>query len=173
MNMLYNERIQLRGVEQSDLMDMYTWENDTENWSNSETYSPYSEYTLQEFIEQSKKDVFENKQIRFIIECKNTKQKIGAIDLFDIHFIHRKAAIGILINKKFRQKGYAHEALQLLKTYAFEHLNLHQLYCIINEGNTNSIKLFTNNKFIKTGVYNDWLIINNQFHNAFFYQCIE
>jgi diamine N-acetyltransferase len=83
---------------------------------------------------------------------------VGLIDLFDFDPFHLRAGVGILIaNKKYRQKGFATEALQLLTRYAFETLQLHQLYCNIAANNSVSLQLFTNGGFTTVGVKKDWL----------------
>ena len=57
------------------------------------------------------------------------------------------AYIGIIILDKYRQQGYASEALDILINYAWKSLFLRRLYCTISNDNTKSIKLFTNANF--------------------------
>ncbi len=82
---------------------------------------------------------------------------VGLIDLFDFDPFHLRAGVGILIaNNKHRQKGYATEALHLLTKYAFETLQLHQLYCNIGTNNPISIQLFKNAGFEEVGIKKGW-----------------
>lgn len=161
-NTLENNVIKLRAPEPSDLDLLYSWENNMEIWKVSNTITPFSKYVLRKYIETSHLDIWETKQLRLIIEAKTQSSlmlvPVGLIDLFDFDPFHLRAGIGILIaNKKYRQKGYATEALQLLTRYAFETLQLHQLYCNIAADNSISLQLFTNAGFNKVGVKKDWL----------------
>mgnify|MGYP006309172521 FL=1 len=120
MNVLVNRQISLRALEPEDLEILYRWENDTGLWHLSNTLVPYSRYLLKEYLEHSRKDIFELKQLRLIIELNEDKRPVGAIDLFDFDPFHRRAGIGILIAEKSdRKKGYAREALETLKEYVF------------------------------------------------------
>ena len=82
---------------------------------------------------------------------------IGMVDLYDFDPYHRRAGVGILIDPLSQKKGLATEALNLLITYAFSFLKLHQLYAHIPETNEASIHLFTRCSFTKTGVLKDWI----------------
>ncbi len=140
--LLENEQLKLRALEPTDLELLYKWENDTEIWNVSSTLAPFSKYILQQYIENSHRDLFESKQLRLIIQL-NNNNAVGTIDLFEIDFYHKRAGIGILIaNQKDRNKGHASIALELLQEYSRKHLGLTQLYCHIDEDNLSSLKLF-------------------------------
>ena len=64
---------------------------------------------------------------------------LGLLDLFDFNPQHKRAGIGILILKKHQQKGYALKALEVFIRYAFEHLDIHQLYANIPVSNKKSL----------------------------------
>ncbi|PKP19516.1 MAG: GNAT family N-acetyltransferase [Bacteroidetes bacterium HGW-Bacteroidetes-21] len=154
---LQNSIIRLRPLEPVDLQLLYIWENDTDTWKFGDTVSPYSKITLESFIETSNFDVTINKQLRLIIEEISSEKAVGVIDLYDVNFIHGRAGVGILIDKNFRKRGYAFEALQLISGYAFGILNLTQLYCYIREDNEESIQLFNKAGFQKSGLLVDWV----------------
>ena len=113
-----------------------------------------------QYIENSKSDIFETRQLRFMINIKNdmNSKTIGTIDLFDFEPYHNRAGIGILIGDTYeRGKGYADDALKTLIRYCFQVLKLHQLYCNISEDNLASLRLFENNGFKKIGLKKDWI----------------
>jgi len=158
---LENSAVKLRALEPTDLDLLYSWENNMEIWKVSNTITPFSKYILKKYIETSHLDIWETKQLRLIIEAKNQSSlmqvSVGTIDLFDFDPFHLRAGIGILIaNKEFRHRGYATEALSLLIRYAFETLQLHQLYCNISFENQISIQLFKNHGFNVVGVKKEW-----------------
>lgn len=174
--MLEKGNIKLRAVEPTDLEVLYKWENNTTVWEVSQTISPFSKYTLKEYCDYAKNDIHTAKQLRLMIDY-SEKGKIitvGAVDLFDYDAINRKAGIGILIgNEKYKKRGIAFTAIELLIQYAFSILNLHQLHCYISEKNKASLALFEKLSFSKCGKINDWILQSNKWENVFFLQKIN
>lgn len=159
MSYLENSKIKLRALEPSDVELLYLWENDTDLWHVSDTLNPFSRDILQQYIETAQKDIYEQKQLRLVIDAKDGDllHPIGLIDLFDIDFLHRRAGVGILIYAaKDRKKGFASDALELLIKYCFEVISLHQLYCHIPEDNIASFQLFKNMGFTYYGILKEW-----------------
>jgi len=155
-NLLKGEKIYLRALEPDDVNILYKWENDTSVWHLSNTVNPFSKYVLEQYVQNAHLDIYTTKQLRLII-CDKAEKSIGCIDLFDFDPKNLRAGIGILIAEEpEKQKGYATEALQLLITYCFEILNLHQLYCNINTDNDISLTLFNKQGFIVTGTKKQW-----------------
>jgi len=153
--------INLRAPEPGDLGLMYLYENNTDIWLYSETSRPFSKYTLEEYIKTAHDDIYATRQLRFVIEMAGDKQNkaIGFVDLYDFDPMHRRAGVGILIGDETeRRKGYAGAALKLLAEYAFQTLNLHQLYCLIESSHQHSLKLFSNAGFGKSAELTDWLL---------------
>jgi diamine N-acetyltransferase len=174
MQNLDNIHIRLRALEPEDLETLYTWENDMSIWHLSNTLIPFSKSTLKQYLETSKLDIFEAKQLRLIIELKYDFRPVGAIDLFDFDPFHQRAGLGILIsNKNDRQQGYASEALQTLIVYSFTVLELKQLFCSITEDNQESLRLFIKHGFIITGQKTDWIKKGDKWFTEYFLQLIR
>ncbi len=170
-NIFQHENIYLRALEADDLEKLYKWENDTEYWNVSNTLTPFSKFTLSKFIESSSQDIFESKQQRFMIVLKETDEAIGAIDLFDFDPFHLRAGVGIILGeKKFRKKGLAREALEVIISYAGKTLLLKQLYCNITEDNEDSLKLFIEKSFVITGQKRDWVKTGKGWLTEYFLQ---
>lgn len=174
-----NEEIILRAMEPSDIDLLYQWENDMALWFISNTKTPYSRHTLKQYIENSHRDIYENKQLRLMIDVKNSQSDsssnatVGAIDLFDFDPYNRRAGVGILIyNKSHRRKGYARQALDLLIDYSFNVLGLHQLFCNISSDNQKSINLFSQAGFKTIGEKREWLKTPNGWLSEFMLQLI-
>jgi diamine N-acetyltransferase len=171
--MLKAQNIYLRTIEPRDAALMLEWENNPENWAVSNTLVPFSEHLILQYV-NSAQDIFETKQLRFIICLQEDDKPIGTIDLFEYDPLHRKAGIGVLIDEvNERKKGYASEALKLMIKYSFERLDLHQLFCNIFESNEQSIKLFENNNFVKKGEKIDWVRLEGKWETELFYQLIN
>ena len=174
MKTLTGKNILLRALEPTDLDFLYQLENDESVWEVSNTSTPFSQFILKQYLENSHKEIFEVKQLRLVI-CASDKEKVlGCIDLFDFDPKHHRVGVGIVISsEENKQKGYATEALQLLCNYSFTHLNVHQVYANIPEDNTPSILLFEKSGFIKSGTKIDWIQSQGSYKNELHYQLIN
>jgi diamine N-acetyltransferase len=173
---LTSSRLHLRAVELRDMDWLYQWENDTALWHLGNTFSPFSRFVLEQYLLTAQNDIYTNKQLRLMIDLKDQDlpvQTIGSIDLFDFDPFHRRAGIGVLLVPPERNKGYASEALDLLKNYAFSLLDLHQLYCNIGSENQRSIELFSKHGFEECGRKKDWMWTNGTWHDELMFQCIR
>ncbi len=166
--------VRLRAPEPEDLDLLYRWENDPEVWPVSNTLTPFSRYVLRQYLENAHKDIFEQKQVRFMIDLREDPHRtVGTIDLFAFDPMHRRAGIGILIKElSDRGKGYAGEALDLLLSYCFTTLQLHQVYCNITVDNEASIRLFRSRGFVQTGRKKEWLLRDGHWIDELFFQLL-
>lgn len=171
--LLENNILYLRAPEPEDLDLLYAWENNTEIWENGASIVPYSRYSIKQYLIDYKHDIFTDKQLRLMITLKETGECVGAIDLYDFDPLHRRAGVGILTDDKYRRKGYAWAALLLLEDYAFQFLNLKQLYAIIPMKNSNSIRLFTKAGYRRTGLLEQWIASGDSFLDALVVQKIR
>ncbi|MCX2681343.1 GNAT family protein [Galbibacter sp. EGI 63066] len=170
---LSGNTIFLRALESEDLDFLYTLENDEKVWEVSETLAPYSKYILKEYLANSHKDIYEAKQLRLAISNYNDRL-LGFIDIFDYNPKNKRAGVGIIILEEAnRNRGVGREALSLLISYAFKHLDLHQLYANISENNKPSIHLFSNLGFERVGIKRDWNYTSGEFRNEILYQKIN
>ncbi|NOR87602.1 MAG: GNAT family N-acetyltransferase [Bacteroidales bacterium] len=170
---LSNNHIILRAPELTDLDDLFRWENDESIWYLSNTLIPFSRFDLEQFILNSNHDIYTEKQYRFMIEVKNKKTVVGCIDLFDFDPHNQRAGIGILIDKDYREQGLASESLDLIISYAFDDLKLHQLYCNILSSNLDSIFLFKKKQFLEIGVKKDWVFLHGEYQDEILLQLIK
>jgi len=167
---LYGEKIFLRALEPSDVELLYQWENDPEIWKISQTLTPYSKFTLKQFVDGAKEDIFSAKQVRFMINLLHTKQTVGILDVFDIDFLNSRAGMGILIDKNFRNQDIGAEAIELAISYLFNTLLFHQVYCNILSNNPISMKLFEKCGFSVIGIKKDWTKTETGFEDVMMLQ---
>lgn len=174
MKTLKGQHIYLRALEPEDLEFVYQLENDESVWEISQTQTPYSRFLIRQYLENAQQDIYEAKQLRLAI-CKNDSfQAIGLIDLFDFDAKNKRAGIGILIQKEEnRQNGFGRQALELLIHYAFERLEVHQLYANIATINEASIALFTTFGFECVGIKKEWNFQNGIYSDEALYQLIR
>jgi diamine N-acetyltransferase len=171
---LTGQKIRLRAVEPEDLEWLFRWENSTEIWQVSNTLVPFSRYVLHEYLKTAQLDIFENKQLRLMIDSIDDNQTIGTVDLFDFDPQNQRAGIGILIaDSTNRGKGFAADSLSVIVRYAFDTLLLHQLYCNIGESNSKSLKLFEEAGFVRAGIKKSWVRTKTGWEDEFFLQLVN
>lgn len=168
---LNNNEILLRALEPEDLDFLYKWENNAALWHTSTTVSPYSKFDLKRYIEASK-DIFEQGCLKLIIERVSDKSRLGILDLFNYDHFNSKMEIGILIDSQYRRNGYALQAVEIAKQYAFNFLHLNQMYCHIPADNKDSALLFQKAGFKKTAVLPKWIKGENGWTDVNMYQFV-
>lgn len=150
-------KVTLRAVEPADVALMYGWENDPDVWAVSGTLAPFSAHQLMRFVDEQQYDLHESRQMRLIVE-NSDGVAVGALDLFELDLIHRRAGIGILVHApRDRRQGYASDAIETLARYGREVLGLHQLWCNVSADNEASLALFARCGFVEVGRKREWL----------------
>lgn len=171
-NLLSFGKVVLRPPEPSDLDLLYTWENDTSLWEISNTHAPFSRQVLARYLENAGRDLYEQKQVRLIIQ-EESGRAVGAADLFDIDLFHQRAGVGIMVHlREDRHLGYASDALKVLDLYALEGIGLRQLYAAVAEDNTPSLGLFQKAGYECTGIRKKWLHTLYGWKDEWFFQKI-
>ena len=166
-----NDTIALRCAEPEDAGQIFLWENDRDIWRVSGTHVPYTLFQIEQFL-LNNNDLTSQRQLRLMIDLTESGQAIGCIDIFDYDPINQRAGLGILIDKAFRQQGYAKAALALCIEYLFNNVLLHQVYCSIDETNAESQQLFVNQGFELCGKRKDWLKTAKGYLDVLEYQLI-
>ena len=167
-----NDTITLRPAEPEDAEQIYQWENDRDHWRVSGTHTPYSRFQIEQFL-LGDNDLQAQKQLRLMIDLTGSGATVGCIDIFDYDAINQRAGLGILIDKAFRQQGYAKAALALCIEYLFKDVMLHQVYCSIDENNTESQQLFESLGFVFCGRRKEWIKTEDRYSDVFEYQLIK
>lgn len=140
--MLLSERLLLRALEKSDLNATYmSWLNDTEVSRYLETrFLPQSIQGLQIYWEAHRDDPASP---WFAICLQEDGRHIGNIKLGPIHWLHRRADLSLFIgDRNCWGKGYASEAIALVRDWAFAELDLQKLNAGIYSGNLGSLRAF-------------------------------
>jgi diamine N-acetyltransferase len=175
-NNMIGDKVLLRAMEPEDVEILYNWENDTSVWQLSTTIAPLSRYMLEQYVLNTNMDIYSSRQLRMMIDLKeevNGMKTIGSVDLFEFEPSHMRAGIGILVHKDFRGRGLASEAIDLLIHYAFQTLQLHQVFCNISTANTDSLNLFKSKGFEYIGTKKQWNRFNNHWHDEAMFQMIN
>ena len=165
-----NENILLRAIEPEDLDRLYAWENNPLLWDVGNTRNPYSRFVLKQYIVDSDKDIYENKQLRLMMVSRQTGETVGTVDLFDFDIHNSRIALGLFVDPAFQGKGYARAALHLVEDYVFNFLKTDQLYCHISESNIASRNLFEKEKYETNGILKNWIKTIDGYENIIVFQ---
>lgn len=164
--------IRLRPMEPDDADFFYTVENDSGEWGTSLFFTPRSLYFLKAYVQNSSNDIYEDKQLRMVIERSSDAERLGIIDLFDFNLVCSRAEVGVFILKEFRSNGYAVTALRILADYAFTYLRLMQLYAFVNAGNDAAVRLFESAGFDETATLKKWFSFKGEYFDAKVFQLL-
>lgn len=170
--LLCDDKITLRAVEATDLDNILAWENDTTIWEVGSSMAPFSRKSIWDYIESYNPDIFAARQLRLIIECNDSRQAVGMIDLYDFDPMNRRAGVGLLIDRAYRHQGYGLRSLALLAGYAGKFIGMHQLWAVVSVDNSHSVDLFKKSGYRITGRMKSWLRSGKSYRDAFMMQLL-
>lgn len=136
-------RLQIRPICIDDKETIFSYRSDPET-NKYLSLIPQSVDDIAEFISNSSTDInVPGTWFQLAIIERSSTQLIGDIG---IHFLNsdpenKQVEIGYTLNKDFRGKGYATEALFAVIDYLFNTLDKHRITASIDPTNLNSIKL--------------------------------
>ncbi|MBR4964067.1 MAG: GNAT family N-acetyltransferase [Alistipes sp.] len=163
--------IRLRALEPADIELLYLWENDPDVWRVSGTLAPISRERLARFIEEQNYDIYATRQMRLMLEVNGIV--VGSVDIFDFDPLHRRFGLGVLIYAgDDRRKGYARAAVEELKRYARESLDLKQVWVTVAADNHASIALFESCGFVQSAHRKEWINRGGEYVDELEYQYI-
>ena len=163
--------MRLRALEPEDLDFLYSIENDMSMWWLSSQTAPLSAYHLRDYVANNASDIYKDEQVRYVIEVDNVPSgagstAVGLIDLFNFSPLHRRAEVGIVIKREYRNRGYAMEAIGKIADYARDILCLHQIYAIVDNQNCKCLNLLRNAGFEDGTTLRHWLYSQDGWRDA-------
>ncbi len=167
--------VHLRALEPKDIDNIYNWENDVDQWSVGINNRFISKYDIENYVLTAQlQDVFSAQQVRFIIDMEDEfiNASVGCVDLFDIDVKNLRASIGLYICSKYRGKGIAFKAIELIEKYACDTLCFNQLYVLVPCKNIPSVRLFEKTGYNIVGSLQQWIRRKENFEDVFLYQKI-
>ena len=113
MNSPQLNKVHLRAIEPDDLDLLYAMENDADLWTVGCQNTPYSKFTLANYIQTNNNDFFADRQVRMVMAL-DDGTCIGLADVFSYQPAYNRAEVGIVVGRKFRHRGYATAAPSFL-----------------------------------------------------------
>ncbi len=151
--MLSSQRLRLRPIQRSDLPFFVEWLSDPEVRQFITVNIPLSLEEEEQWYEQVLKQPKPERPLAIEAKEGDDWRLIGNISLFDLNWIHRSAEVGILIgDKRFWNRGFGREAMQLMVKHAFSTLNLNRVYLRVDVENVRGIRAYERAGFVKEGI---------------------
>ncbi len=170
--LLSNGTIALRALEPTDLETLYRWENDTTLWAVSDTIAPYSREALWHYLENYTGDLYAQRQLRLMITLAEDGTPMGTIDFLNFDPLNNRSELGLFITGEHRGKGLGRQALELLTSYACNHIGLRQLYVYISLDNEVCLKLFESYGYRRVGILQSWVKRGNEYRDVALLQMV-
>lgn len=156
-----SEKLTLRTYELTDNEFIHQLVNDPNIMSYWFEEPYHSKSLIDERFEKEKEDP----HVRSFI-LTNGEEALGLVQLFDIHYVHRKAEFAIIIDPNQQGKGYAPIATRLAMDYAFNVLNLHKLYLYVDEINEKAIHIYKKCGYQTVATLPEEFFVNGRYHNV-------
>lgn len=169
--MLRGEKVLLRPIEKSDLVNLNKWKNDYSIFKYlGGGFSPQSIDQQSLYIDKLISNDEKNK--RFIIEV--NKKAIGQVGLYSINWINRNCELGIYIGDKNEWgKGYAKETCEIIHRYVFRVLGLKKIKLSVVSDNINAINMYKKLGYKLVGVHKQERFINGEFKDLSIMEILE
>ena len=148
---LTGQLVRLRPLEMEDLDRCLTWINDFEVKQYVNSRYPISRESEVEWLKGATKRVGHD-GVSLAMETLAEGRHIGNLGLHDVRPEARNACLGILIgDKDFWSRGYGTDAILTLLRFAFDEMNFHRIWLLVNEGNARAIACYRKCGFIEEG----------------------
>ena len=95
---------------------------------------------------------------------------VGCVDLFEYDMVNSRAGVGIFIDEKFRNMGFATKALSILKSICIKDYFITNLYANILYTNKPSIQFLKELDLLKMGLKKIGLELKTML-DVWFFQC--
>jgi ribosomal-protein-alanine N-acetyltransferase len=119
------------------------------------------------------KNLHDHGGIDWGMEEKKSGKLIGTIALWRIIPENYRAELGYVLNEKWQQQGFMHEALTAVIDYAFEQLKLHSIEANIDPLNIASAKLLEKCKFKKEAHFKENFFFEGVFLDSVIYSLVK
>jgi ribosomal-protein-alanine N-acetyltransferase len=126
-----------------------------------------------EHLNKVLKNLSENGGIDWGIEEKASGKLIGTIAYWRISKENYRAELGYVLNEKWHQKGFMHEALTTVIDFGFKQIQLHSIEANIDPLNVASARLLEKNKFIKEAHFKENFFFEGVFLDSVIYSRVN
>lgn len=166
-------RIYLKGIQISNANFLYcSWLNDPK--VNSYLCCRFEKWTLPKMKRYISDTIKDPANYFWAIYRQDTNTHIGNIKLGDVNLNYKYGDIGVIIGERCSWgKGFATEAIQLVKEFAFNKLGLHKLTAGSYANNYGSICAFQKVGFFMEGRRKQHFVYKKKYVDQILFGCIN
>lgn len=166
-------QIYLKGIRTADVNSLYcSWLNDPK--VNSYLCCRFTKWTLSKMKRYISDTIKDPSNYFWGIYLKDNDKHIGNIKLGYVNMNYKYADIGVIIGDRCSWgKGFATEAVKLVKDFAFKKLRLHKLTAGSYANNYGSIKIFQKAGFSIEGARKQHFIHKGKYVDQVLLGCIN
>jgi len=152
---------------------MTAWDNDfVTNGISGDDLKPFTQASVAASVETRLREGREG-WYGFTIYERATWRLIGHTNLRDVNTVHRTGEIGILIGERdCRGKGYGTEVVRLILDFAFNGLNLHNVWLDTLSVNPSAVASYTRAGFREIGRRREAYRIGGQTYDVILMDCL-
>lgn len=153
--------LRLRPLEREDLRFIHNLDNNAiimRYWFEE----PYEAFV--ELAELYDKHIHDQMERRFVVDMGGVS--CGLVELIEIDYIHRRAEFQIIIDPAYQGQGLGEKATRMALDYAFQVLNLHKIYLLVDSENSKAIHVYKKIGFECEGVLRQEFFINGRYRDA-------
>jgi len=172
---IHSKRLYIRPIHMDDKESVYNYRSDADT-NQFLSLIPTSIEDIAAFIRKSATEIdVPGTWFQFVLIEKESKSLIGDIG---VHFLdngtqNKQAEIGYTLDKEFRGKGYATEALTKVLDYLINTLNKHRIVASIDPQNTASIRLIERLGFRKEAHFVESLFFRGKWVDDLVYAILQ
>jgi RimJ/RimL family protein N-acetyltransferase len=161
---LTTPRLQIRPIRIDDKEALYKYRSDFETCQYL-SLVPENVEDVADFISETSTEInIQGTWFQVVLIEQTYDKVIGDIGL---HFLdsdtqNQQVEIGYTLDKEYRGKGYANEALTAVINYLFSHLNKHRIIASVDPTNEGSIKLIERLGFRKEAHFKESLFFHGK-----------
>ncbi len=172
---LQTNRLILREFRKSDLNPVYEYISDPQaamymTWSDAMTRKDTAHFIKRSISYQNQQP---RGKFELAITLKDKDIPIGGCGLRVESFLHKKADIGYIINRKYWGNGYATEASRRLILLGFKELGLHRIFATCDVKNTASIRVLEKLGMTREALFREDYFIHRKWRSSFMYAILE
>lgn len=168
-----DNELTIRRCERTDVDVVYRWENDPLLADTNSLIEPLAHFQARKLVASGNSELITNGFLLLMAELSAEKSKhtIGMLQVYNYDFFNKRAAVGVVVDTQYQQKGYGERLLKMLVKFLVNEYDVHHIYAEIIPSNVASVRCFEKANFKHTATLPQWIKRKNSFSDLLIYSC--